>query len=157
MPRAFRSAGVGIRAPIVCCATTGLTPLLRNAQPAGSLNFTPDGRRLVTLNRRETQEVEGEARLWDPVRVPSYFTSDAVERIPEGSVALLAPWTTDARNDEPQVWQVMSDFRFKMPSGYAYLPGDDGSVHNESTETFLRNYMSEFRDHIVRVLTVLPR
>ncbi|CCH88442.1 NADPH-dependent FMN reductase [Modestobacter italicus] len=34
---------------------------------------------------------------------------------------------------------------------------DDGEVTDESTTTFLRDYMSEFRDHVVRVLTVLPR
>ncbi|MDR5698967.1 NADPH-dependent FMN reductase [Agromyces aerolatus] len=34
---------------------------------------------------------------------------------------------------------------------------DDGAVHDESTEAFLRSYMDEFRDHIERVLTVLPR
>ena len=34
---------------------------------------------------------------------------------------------------------------------------DDGTITNEDTEAFLRNYMSEFRDHIARVLTVLPR
>jgi chromate reductase len=33
----------------------------------------------------------------------------------------------------------------------------DGEVFNESTATFLRDYMAEFRDHIERVLTVLPR
>ncbi|GBG37462.1 NADPH-dependent FMN reductase [Mycobacterium montefiorense] len=35
--------------------------------------------------------------------------------------------------------------------------GADGSVSNDSTERFLRAYMQEFRDHIQRVLTVLPR
>ncbi|MFD9669309.1 NADPH-dependent FMN reductase [Rhodococcus sp. NPDC059968] len=35
--------------------------------------------------------------------------------------------------------------------------GDDGTIHNASTEEFLRNYMTEFRNHIHRVLTVLPR
>jgi chromate reductase len=34
---------------------------------------------------------------------------------------------------------------------------DDGEVSNEATETFLRDYMIEFRDHVERVLTVLPR
>ena len=34
---------------------------------------------------------------------------------------------------------------------------DDGEVTNEATATFLRNFMSEFRDHLARVLTVLPR
>ena len=33
----------------------------------------------------------------------------------------------------------------------------DGTVTNESTEEFLRAFMAEFRDHVERVLTVLPR
>lgn len=47
------------------------------------------------------------------------------------------------------------------PEGYiTFSPevyGDDGSVSDASTEEFLRRYMREFRDHIERVLTVLPR
>jgi chromate reductase, NAD(P)H dehydrogenase (quinone) len=34
---------------------------------------------------------------------------------------------------------------------------DDGEVMDENTATFLKDYMAEFRDHVVRVLTVLPR
>jgi chromate reductase len=34
---------------------------------------------------------------------------------------------------------------------------DDGTVSNPGTEEFLRGFMAEFRDHIQRVLTVLPR
>lgn len=34
---------------------------------------------------------------------------------------------------------------------------EDGTVTNPGTESFLRGYMQEFRDHIARVLTVLPR
>ncbi|MFE7216835.1 NADPH-dependent FMN reductase [Streptomyces sp. NPDC057611] len=33
---------------------------------------------------------------------------------------------------------------------------DDGQVTNSDTERFLTNFMEEFRDHIVRVLSVLP-
>jgi chromate reductase len=36
------------------------------------------------------------------------------------------------------------------------FPGD-GEVADESTRAFLTAYMAEFRDHVVRVLTVLPR
>jgi chromate reductase len=36
------------------------------------------------------------------------------------------------------------------------FPGD-GKVTDEDTSTFLANFMAEFRDHVVRVLTVLPR
>lgn len=35
--------------------------------------------------------------------------------------------------------------------------GADGSVTKPETEEFLRAYMAEFREHIDRVLTVLPR
>jgi chromate reductase, NAD(P)H dehydrogenase (quinone) len=34
---------------------------------------------------------------------------------------------------------------------------DDGEVLDDTTAGFLKDYMEEFRDHIVRVLTVLPR
>jgi chromate reductase len=37
------------------------------------------------------------------------------------------------------------------------LLGDDGSVHDPRTEEFLRDFMAHFREHLVRVLTVLPR
>jgi chromate reductase, NAD(P)H dehydrogenase (quinone) len=36
------------------------------------------------------------------------------------------------------------------------FPGD-GEIAAESTKEFLTNYMAEFRDHVERVLTVLPR
>ncbi|MFE0452435.1 NADPH-dependent FMN reductase [Streptomyces sp. NPDC058914] len=35
--------------------------------------------------------------------------------------------------------------------------GDDGEVRDEATREFLSGFMAEFREHIVRVLTVLPR
>jgi chromate reductase len=51
----------------------------------------------------------------------------------------------------------------QMTSPEAYIhfnreifPGD-GEVTDAATKDFLANYMREFRDHIVRVLTVLPR
>ena len=34
---------------------------------------------------------------------------------------------------------------------------DDGEVIDESTADFLKDWITEFRDHVVRVLTVLPR
>jgi chromate reductase, NAD(P)H dehydrogenase (quinone) len=34
---------------------------------------------------------------------------------------------------------------------------NDGEVANDATATFLSNFMSEFRTHIARVLTVIPR
>ena len=37
------------------------------------------------------------------------------------------------------------------------LIGDDGSVTNEETESFLRSFMAEFAGYVARVYTVLPR
>lgn len=34
---------------------------------------------------------------------------------------------------------------------------EDGEVTSDATRAFLANFMQEFRDHLVRVLTVLPR
>jgi chromate reductase len=51
----------------------------------------------------------------------------------------------------------------QMTSPEAYIQyspevfADDGEVTSETTEAFLRNFMAEFRDHVERVLTVLPR
>ncbi len=36
------------------------------------------------------------------------------------------------------------------------FPGD-GAVTNKGTEDFLAAFMNDFRDYLVRVLTVLPR
>jgi chromate reductase len=36
-----------------------------------------------------------------------------------------------------------------------FLP--DGRIADPRTERFLRAFMAEFRDHVQRVLTVLPR
>lgn len=47
------------------------------------------------------------------------------------------------------------------PEAYVHLtPGlitDDGEITDQSTEAFLRSFMEEFRTHVERVLTVIPR
>ncbi|SBS71412.1 NADPH-dependent FMN reductase [uncultured Microbacterium sp.] len=47
------------------------------------------------------------------------------------------------------------------PEAYIhYTPevfAEDGAVSDAGTEEFLRGFMAEFRDHVERVLTVLPR
>ena len=47
------------------------------------------------------------------------------------------------------------------PEAYIRFPPEifpgDGEVADKYTKDFLRGYMAEFRDHVVRVLTVLPR
>jgi chromate reductase len=47
------------------------------------------------------------------------------------------------------------------PEGYIQFSPDvfaaDGEVKDASTADFLRGFMQEYRDHVERVLTVLPR
>jgi chromate reductase len=47
------------------------------------------------------------------------------------------------------------------PEAYIHFSPDvfaeDGTVSNPDTEEFLRSYMADFREHVQRVLTVLPR
>jgi chromate reductase, NAD(P)H dehydrogenase (quinone) len=47
------------------------------------------------------------------------------------------------------------------PEAYIHFSPDvfaeDGTVSNPDTEEFLRSFMADFREHVQRVLTVLPR
>lgn len=62
-----------------------------------------------------------------PDGTPAFFRSDAVDVVPEGSVALVAPFARDTNTSAPVLWQAMADMRFRMPSGYALGPDDKGS------------------------------
>ena len=56
-----------------------------------------------------------------PAAVPDFFAGGAASRIPEGSVALVVPYSVsgDAR---AMVWQQQAGMRFRMPEGYAFIP-----------------------------------
>lgn len=56
-----------------------------------------------------------------PVTIPAFFAGGAASRIPEGSVALVIPYsiTGDAR---AMIWQAQARMRFRMPEGYAFIP-----------------------------------
>ena len=61
--------------------------------------------------------------------VPAFFTGADVERIPEGSVALVLP-IASVHIPDAMLWQAESDMRFRMPGGYVLgsnILGRDGS------------------------------
>jgi hypothetical protein len=58
--------------------------------------------------------------------VPAFFDSAAVKRVPEGSVALVAPFARDTNTSEPMLWQAVAGMRYRMPEGYATGPDDKG-------------------------------
>jgi hypothetical protein len=59
-------------------------------------------------------------------QTPSYFTSDAVERVPEGSLALTYP-VPRFPTSGPMLWQVQADYRYRSVGGYVITPEEDGS------------------------------
>ena len=69
--------------------------------------------------------------------------------------------TAMAQQDLRGVLSFCNARQMTAPEAYVSLrPGlitDDGEVTDESTAAFLTDFMQEFRDHVVRVLTVLPR
>lgn len=60
-----------------------------------------------------------------PRRVPRFFTTAAVRRIPEGSVALIAPWQQVYPADS-MLWQAAAGLRFRMAQGTFLGPDEAG-------------------------------
>jgi len=57
--------------------------------------------------------------------VPAYFTDGSARRIPEDSVALVAPFP-DGEATQAMLWQASAGLRFRMVGGYAYHPDAAG-------------------------------
>ncbi len=55
------------------------------------------------------------------VDTPAFFTTDAVDAVPQGSVAIVYPPTTPVDADST-LWQASAGMRFKMPGVYALVP-----------------------------------
>lgn len=64
-----------------------------------------------------------------PVEVPAVFTTDWVHRIPQGSVLLTYPYPFTYYT-EPQLAQIATRYRFKIPGGYVDVPGPNGRRMN---------------------------
>jgi hypothetical protein len=53
-----------------------------------------------------------------PLELPAFFTSRSVDRIPPGSVVLVAPFAHYPQTVAPMLWQALSGMRYRMPEGY---------------------------------------
>jgi len=68
-----------------------------------------------------------------PLAVPGFFTTPAlVDQVPAGSVALVAPFAYDWRLAVPMLWQSEAGMRFRMPEGFAWIPGPSYVPHRSS-------------------------
>jgi hypothetical protein len=68
-----------------------------------------------------------------PIAVPGFFTTPAlVDQVPAGSVALVAPFAYDWRLAVPMLWQSESGMRYRMPEGFAWIPGPSYVPHRSA-------------------------
>lgn len=62
---------------------------------------------------------------YERANVPAFFTGDAVQAVPEGSLALTYP-VARFPTTAPMLWQAEAGFRYRTVGGYAYTPRPDG-------------------------------
>jgi chromate reductase len=88
---------------------------------------------------------------------------NSLDHIPAGVIGISvgAIGTALAQQSLRGVLSFVNARQMTAPEAYLrWTPGmfgDDGEVLVESTAEVLRTFMAEFREHIIRVLTVLPR
>jgi len=88
---------------------------------------------------------------------------NSFDHIPAGVIgaSIGAIGTAVAQQSLRAVLSFCNARQMTSPEAYIHYSPEvftaDGEVTNESTAAFLSNFLSEYRDHVVRVLTVLPR
>ncbi len=75
------------------------------------------------------------------VDTPSFFTTSAVDSVPEGSVAVVYPVTTPV-NADSTLWQAMAAMRFKMPGAYALVPTPGTGLSEWGSQTLTGNTLN---------------
>jgi hypothetical protein len=60
-----------------------------------------------------------------PSAVPAWFTGGA-RALPAGSTAVIYPLASST-NDASMLWQAMANLQFRMPGGFAVIPGPTGA------------------------------
>lgn len=60
-------------------------------------------------------------------RIPAYFTTGALDAVPDGAVALVYPVPVNT-NDAAQLWQAQAGYRFREIGGYFVVPAPKGAA-----------------------------
>ena len=116
-------------------AAVAWLPLMGSALPARlmAIAFLGIGIVVVTVPQRVATSialVAGIAAIipslpypTQPATAPAFFTRGGdVARIPDGSVALVTPFSSHMSTDA-MYWQAVANYRFRMPEGDAFTPG----------------------------------
>jgi hypothetical protein len=65
---------------------------------------------------------------YSPTLTPAFFTTADAKRVPEGAVALVAPYSSTPLTAGPVLWQGESGMRYKLAEGYFFTAGAGGKV-----------------------------
>ena len=120
-------------------------PVVQDLERPNGLCFAPGESRLYVVDSGST-----------PRSIHIYDVAEG--RVGAGRrFADMSPGSSDGiRCDtEGNLWAAAGGGGDGYDGVHVFAP--DGTVPNEATAEFLRGYMNEFHDHLVRVLTVLPR
>lgn len=88
---------------------------------------------------------------------------NSFDHIPAGVIgaSIGAIGTAVAQQSLRGVLSFCNARQMTSPEAYIHYSADvfrpDGEVADESTAAFLTQYLSDFREHVIRVLTVIPR
>jgi hypothetical protein len=77
--------------------------------------------------------------------VPPFF-AQAVDRIPQGSVALVAPFAHYPPSVAPMLWQAQSGMRYRMPEGYFVSADAAGRAQFGPTATPMSQAMESIQN-----------
>jgi len=72
----------------------------------------------------------------DTAVVPAFFRGGDVQRIPQGDVVLVAPFSR-AFTSDAMMWQSIAGMSFRMPEGYGYRPGPTRNPPDSALQTQL--------------------
>jgi hypothetical protein len=108
---------------------------------------------------------------------PAFFTDGQSSRVPEGAVALVAPFSSGPATTAAVLWQAQSGMRFRIPEGYFFTAGPGGQARlgpepfalsqrmlaifdstrgGHVTPTEADQYRADIRSHNIDVVIVGP-
>jgi hypothetical protein len=83
------------------------------------------------------------------VGTPAYFTTDKVDAVPAGSVALLYPYPSAGTDDAlPMLWQASANMRFKTPGGYFLVPQPVTGLTSQGRTTLTGQTLADLYDGV---------
>lgn len=77
-----------------------------------------------------------------PIGTPSYFTSSAVQQLPEGSATVLYPYNSNLIPN-PTIWQAIADLHFRQSGTSLLVPsGPDGAIAFSASYAYARTTLT---------------